>query len=160
MRGPDILKDLETSYDHLGRVRVLPELCIKEDERIFVIGDAAIVSDGEKNLPGTAPVAIQEAAHVCKTIKAHLAGRKRGAFKYFDRGMLATIGKKLAIARIGRLELSGHLAWVTWSLVHILYLITFRNKVLVFINWIYYYFTGGRGARIIHSKDYRGDGFE
>ncbi|KKL86111.1 hypothetical protein LCGC14_1948020, partial [marine sediment metagenome] len=86
-------------------------------------------------------------------IKGNATGGRGKAFKYIDKGMLATIGRKLAIARIGRFELSGYPAWIAWSFVHILYLICFRNRVFVFINWIYYYFTGARGARIIHTKD-------
>lgn len=152
MRAPEILKDLDTSLDPMGRVLVRPDLTIEEDERIFVIGDAASVSGAEGNLPGTAPVAIQEGAHACRMIKEHDTGKRRRAFRYSDRGMLATIGKKLAIAQIGRLELSGNFAWIAWSLVHILYLICFRNRVFVFIHWSYYYFFGERGARIIHSK--------
>ncbi len=153
MRAPEILKGLQSSLDPMGRVLVRPDLSIEEDERVFVVGDAASVSGGEGTLPGTAPVALQEAAHVCRIIKDHGTGRGRKAFKYSDKGMLATIGKKLAIARIGRLELSGYLAWIAWSFVHILYLISFRNRIFVFIHWSYIYFTGERGARIIHMRD-------
>ena len=152
MKAPETLKSLDTRLHASGRVMVRPDLSIHEDERIFVIGDASSVEGAEGPLPGTAPVAIQEAAHVCGIIKNRMESRRRGDFSYLDKGMLATIGKKLAIARIGKFEFSGFLAWVLWSFVHILYLICFKNRIAVFISWVYYYFTGKRGARIIHSN--------
>lgn len=152
IKAPGILRSLETQLDESGRVVVTPDLSIHEDGRIFVVGDASSVKGRDGALPGTAPVAIQEAAHVCGIIRNHPTGDKRRPFRYVDKGMLATIGHKLAIARIGRFELSGFIAWILWSFVHILFLICFKNRIAVFINWTYYYFTGKRGARIIHSK--------
>lgn len=158
-RGSPLLRTLDIPLDEDGRAVVGSDLSIPGDERVFVTGDAAAVfSEDGVRLPGVAPVAIQQAGYLGKVISRDIPQARRRPFRYLDKGMLATIGKKLAVARIGRLEFSGMLAWVLWSVLHILYLIVFRNKVIVFINWVYSYVTGKRVARIISSHDdCRGD---
>ena len=152
-RAPSLTKTLEVPLDNSGRVIVGSDLGVPGDERVFVIGDAASFSleDGT-TLPGVAPVAIQQAAYLGNVIERDICFSERKPFRYYDRGMLATIGKRLAVARIGRFEFSGMLAWGLWSLLHIFYLIVFRNKVVVFINWAYSYVTGKRAARIISGR--------
>jgi len=153
-RGAGLLRTLDTPLDENGRALVGGDLSIPGDERVFVIGDAAAVLSGDGTiLPGVAPVAIQQAGYLGKVIARDIPQAGRKAFRYLDKGMLATIGKRLAVARIGRFEFSGMLAWVLWSVLHIFYLIVFRNKVIVFINWVYSYVTGKRAARIISGRD-------
>lgn len=146
-RAPGMLESLEVELDRMGRVRVEEDLSAPGQPDIFVIGDAACFPGPEgKPLPGIAPVAIQQARHVSRI----LTGRgERPAFRYRDKGVLATIGKSMGIARIGRVEFNGFLAWVAWLVVHLLFIILFRNKAVIFINWVYNYFTGRRGARVV-----------
>jgi NADH:quinone reductase (non-electrogenic) len=136
--------------DRHGRVLVEPDLSIPGHREVFVIGDLATLKDKDgKPLPGVAPVAIQEGKWVARQIAADMAGRARGQFKYFDKGSLATIGRAAAIAQIGKVHLSGLLAWLTWLFVHIMYLIGFRNRVLVIMQWAWSYFTFQRSAWLI-----------
>ncbi|MBS0648209.1 MAG: NAD(P)/FAD-dependent oxidoreductase [Verrucomicrobia bacterium] len=148
-----LLKTLGVPLDRQGRVLVEPDLSVPGYPEIFVIGDAAAAmgKDG-KTLPGVAPVAIQEGKYVASLIKKQLPKEKRPPFKYFDKGSLATIGKGKAIAWVGKLQLSGILAWLMWCFVHIAYLIGFRNRISVMIEWFVFYLTGQRGARLIYSS--------
>ena len=103
-----------------------------------------------KPLPGVAPVAMQMGAYVARVIQARLKGRQPpGPFRYRDRGSMATIGRNHAVADLGWVRLSGHLAWLAWLFVHLLYLIAFENRVLVLFQWAWNYFTRGRAARLI-----------
>lgn len=145
-----LLKTLDVPLDRAGRVIVGPDLTIPDHPEIFVIGDAAhLVGKEGKPLPGVAPVAIQEGRYVAKLIKNAIPKEKRQPFIYFDKGNLATIGKAKAIATIGKLQISGFLAWLMWAFVHIIYLIGFRNRIGVMIEWATTMFTGERGVRII-----------
>jgi NADH dehydrogenase len=148
-----LLKTLGVPLDRQGRVLVEPDLSVPGYPEIFVIGDAAAAmgKDG-KPLPGVAPVAIQEGKYVASLIKKQLPKEQRPPFKYFDKGSLATIGKGKAIAWVGKLQLSGILAWLMWCFVHIAYLIGFRNRISVMIEWFVFYLTGQRGARLIYSS--------
>jgi NADH dehydrogenase len=148
-----LLKTLDVPLDGAGRVLVEPDLTIPGHPEIFVIGDAAATmgKDG-KPVPGVAPVAIQEGKYVASIIKKQLPKEKRSPFVYFDKGSLATIGKGKAIAWVGKLQLSGILAWFMWCFVHIAYLIGFRNRLSVMIEWFIFYLTGQRGARLIYSS--------
>jgi len=141
---------LGVPVDRAGRVFVQPDLSLPGHPEVFVIGDLASLQgkDG-KPLPGVAPVAIQQGKAVARTIVGDLHGKPREAFHYFDKGSLATIGRSAAVAQIGKLHLSGAIAWLTWLFVHIMYLIGFRNRVLVMIQWAWSYFTYDRGARLI-----------
>jgi NADH dehydrogenase len=136
--------------DRHGRVLVEPDLSIPGHREIFVIGDLATMKDEHgKQLPGVAPVAIQEGKFAAHQIANDMAGRARGKFHYFDKGSLATIGRAAAIAQIGKVHLSGFIAWLTWLFVHIMYLIGFRNRLIVIVQWAWSYFTYERAAWLI-----------
>lgn len=151
-------KKLGVPVDRAGRVNVQPDLSIAGHPEVFVIGDLAALKDASgKMLPGVAPVAILEGRYVAKLIRREIEfgenphGRSahREAFHYWDKGSLATIGRAAAVAQFGRIHISGFMAWLAWLFVHILFLIGFRNRVLVFIQWAWSYFTYERGARLI-----------
>jgi NADH dehydrogenase len=142
---------LGAGHDRAGRVRVGPDLTVPDHPEIFCIGDTSLAEDAEgKPLPGLAPVAKQQGAYVARTIRARLAGQPApGPFRYRDYGTLATIGRRAAVADFGWLQLSGTLAWLLWGLVHISFLIGFRNRLVVLIDWIWSYVTFQSGARLI-----------
>jgi len=143
-------KKLGVPCDRAGRVLVEPDLSVPGHPEVFVIGDLASLKDADgKMLPGVAPVAIQEGKFVAQLIHRELAGKPRQALKYWDKGSLATIGRAAAVAQFSKLHISGFLAWLSWLFVHIFFLIGFRNRVLVFIQWAWSYFTYERGARLI-----------
>jgi NADH:quinone reductase (non-electrogenic) len=141
---------LGAEHDRAGRVVVKPDLSVPKHPDIFVIGDVAAVagSDG-KPLPGVAPVAKQQGAYVAKLLMARAKGRMLPAFRYRDFGSMATIGRKHAIAQIGRLKVNGFVAWLLWSVAHIYFLIGFRNRLAVALNWAWNYLTFQRGTRLI-----------
>src|SRR6266508_4251585 len=136
--------------DSAGRVTVAPDLSVPGHPDIFVIGDVALAAgeDG-KPLPGVAPVAKQQGQYVAKALIARARGKTLPPFRYRDYGTLATIGRKRAVAQLGRVKLSGFLAWVLWSVAHIYYLIGFRNRLVVAMNWAWSYLTFQRGTRLI-----------
>ncbi len=141
--------------DRAGRVTVDPDLTLPGHAEVFAIGDMVRVRDsnGEaKLLPGVAPVAMQQGRHVAHVIRAQLAGDPHEAFRYRDKGNLATIGRAAAVADIHGLRLSGFLAWTTWLLVHLWYLIGFQNRLLVLVRWSVSFLTHGRGARLIGTR--------
>jgi NADH dehydrogenase len=144
---------LGVPVDHAGRVFVEPDLSIPQHRNVFVIGDLANMKDEHgKPLPGVAPVAMQQGKFVGRQIAADLAGRPREKFHYFDKGSLATIGRAAAIAQFGKLHISGVLAWFTWLFVHIMFLIGFRNRIIVMLQWAWSYLTYQRGARLITDE--------
>ena len=148
-------KKLGVAVDRAGRVPVQPDLSLAGHPEIFVIGDLAEAKDEHGNmLPGVAPVAIQEGKFVAKIIRQELESKRathspRPPFHYWDKGSLATIGRAAGIAQFGKIHISGFLAWLSWLFVHILFLIGFRNRLLVFIQWAWSYVTYERGARLI-----------
>ena len=145
-----LLKSLDTPLDRVGRAIVEPDCTIPGHPEVFVLGDAAVFNHQEGGaLPGICPVAIQMGEYTARTIAGDLAGRPRRAFKYWDKGQLAVVGRGRAVADIWRLHFGGFIAWLTWIFVHIFFLIGFRNRVLVMIQWAWSYFTYGVGARII-----------
>jgi NADH dehydrogenase len=145
-----LIKSLETETDKTGRAIVNDDLSLKENEKIFIIGDAAAVKDGEGNyLAAIAPVAIQQGRYVAKIIAKNLADESRKKFRYNDRGTLATIGKAKAVGVVKGFNLSGWIAWLAWSFIHILYLIGFRNRLRVMVEWVWYYITNRPGIRLI-----------
>src|ERR1035437_277335 len=150
-----LLKTLNVPLDKSGRVIAERDLTIKNYPEIFVIGDAAVVKDEKGNyLPGVAQVAIQQGKFVAKMIMGSSGINKNEVFKYRDRGTLATIGRAKAVALIKGYKFTGLIAWLLWAFVHILFLIGFRNKALVIIEWIWYYFSLKPGIRlIIQRKD-------
>ncbi len=146
-------RSLGAPTDRNGRVMVEPDLSIPSHREVFVIGDLATLNDEHgKPLPGVAPVAMQEGNFVGRQIKADLEGRARAPFHYFDKGSLATIGRAAAIAQFGKIHLSGFIAWLSWLFIHILFLIGFRNRILVMIQWAWSYLTFQRGARLITEE--------
>ena len=147
---------LGAPIDRAGRVLVEPDLSLPGHPEVFVIGDlAALKDEHSKMLPGVAPVAIQEGRFVAKVIREEINSQTRPpAFHYWDKGSLATIGRAAAVAQFGRIHISGFIAWLSWLFVHILFLIGFRNRLLVFIQWAWSYVTYERGARLITGSTY------
>jgi NADH dehydrogenase len=136
--------------DKPGRVKVGRDLTVPHHPEIFVIGDLALAEDEDGNaLPGVAPVAMQQGRYVAATIRKRQAGQETPPFHYTDKGSLATIGRSAAVADMRGLRFSGWLAWFLWLVVHLAYLVGFQNRVLVFIQWAWHYFTRNRGARLI-----------
>jgi NADH dehydrogenase len=141
---------LEVESDRVGRVRVEADLSVPGHGNIFVIGDAAAAADAAgKPLPGVALVAKQQGWYVANLLIARAEGRALPAFRYRDFGSMATIGRKRAVAQLGRLKVSGLAAWLLWSLAHVYFLIGFRNRSAVAMNWAWNYATFQRGTRLI-----------
>jgi NADH dehydrogenase len=147
-----LAKKLNVPLDRAGRVRVEPDLSLPSHPEVFALGDlASIMQEDGKPVPGVAPAAMQMARHVAGMLTAELDGKSpaRTAFRYHNKGNLATIGRSAGVAVIGKLKFDGVPAWLAWLLVHLVFLIGFRNKLVVLISWTYSYFTYKRGARII-----------
>jgi NADH dehydrogenase len=139
--------------DKKGHVIVKGDCSLPGHPETFVIGDLAHFEQDGKPLPGVAQTAMQQGAYVAKLIRARLRGETLPAFRYRDKGNLAVIGRASAVAEIGSLHMSGLLAWLTWLFVHLMYLVEFSNRVLVFIQWGFLYLTFNRGARLITGPD-------
>jgi len=147
-------RKLGVPVDRAGRVLIQPDLSITGHPEVFVIGDLAALNDENgKLLPGVAQVAIQQGNWVAETIARDLENQPRRNFHYHDKGSLATIGRAAAVAQFGKFELSGYFAWLAWLFIHILFLIGFRNRLLVMIQWAWSYLTYERGARLITGSD-------
>jgi NADH dehydrogenase len=149
-----LTRKLGVELDRSGRVKVNPDLSLPGHPEVFAIGDLALVlQENGEPVPGVSPAAMQMAGHVARIIGDELdlgPGRApRPPFRYWDRGTMATIGRSAAVAWIGRLHFSGLFAWLAWLLVHLIFLIGFRNKLAVLLQWAYSYFAYKRGARII-----------
>lgn len=154
MRGSSLLKTLDVPVDRIGRVIVEPDCSIPGHPEIFVVGDAAHFEDPDQGtLPGVAQTAMQMGRYVARTIAGDLRGQARAAFKYFDKGQLAVIGRGQAVAEIWKLRFSGFIAWFIWAFIHIAFLIGFRNRVLVMLQWAWSYFNYERGARLITGTE-------
>jgi NADH dehydrogenase len=148
-----LTKKLGVELDRAGRVKVLPDLSVPGFPNAFVIGDmATVVSDG-KPVPGVSPAAMQMARHVAEIIRDDIESplplERRPAFKYWDKGTMATIGRSRAVAKVGEFEFTGYPAWLAWLFIHLIFLVGFRNKISVLFNWFYSYLTYKRGSRII-----------
>jgi NADH dehydrogenase len=149
MAGP-LTRSLGVPLDRAGRVIVEPDCTVPGHPEIFVLGDVAAFPDPRFGyLPGICPVAIQMGRYAARTIAGDLAHRPRRPFTYWDKGQLAVIGRAHAVADIWRLQFGGFLAWLIWIFVHIFFLIGFRNRVMVMLEWGWSYFTYQRGARLI-----------
>jgi NADH dehydrogenase len=136
--------------DRAGRVIVEPDLTIAGHSEIRVIGDLSVFTHQTGSpLPGVAPVAMQQGRYVALAIRKKLRGEAMSPFKYFNKGNLATIGRNRAVADFGFLRVAGFLAWFLWVFVHLMYLVEFQNRLLVFVEWVYDYITRNRGARLI-----------
>jgi NADH dehydrogenase len=131
---------------------VQPDLSVPGHPEVFVVGDLAALQQGGNPLPGVAPVAIQEGRYAAAAILRRVRGEPVAPFHYRDRGTLATIGRAAAVAERGRVRLGGLLAWLLWLLVHIVWLIGFRNRFLVLAEWAWTYLRYERGARLITGE--------
>ncbi len=152
--GKAIAEKTGTECDRAGRVIVEPNLSLKGYPNIYVIGDLAhFAHQTGKPLPGVAPVAMQEGQYVATSIKQQIKGNTLPQFNYIDYGNLAVIGQHSAVVDLGFMKLTGFVAWLFWSLIHIYYLVEFDNKLVVMIQWIWNYFTRNRGARLITATD-------
>ena len=158
VRARSLSEKLGVQLDRTGRVIVQDDCSIPGHPCAFAIGDVArfVPADASEPLPGIAPVAIQMGRFVARTIVRSSRREPREMFRYVDKGIMATIGRSRAVVQVGRLALSGALAWLTWTFVHILYLIGFRNRLVVMIDWAWAYFTYGRGARLITGAPWIG----
>ena len=145
---------LSAETDRAGRIPVGNDCSLPQHPEVFIIGDLALFKDEHGNpLPGVAQVAIQQGRAAAKNIGRELKGQPRESFHYKDLGSLATIGRAAAVADIFGIHLSGLVAWLVWLFIHILWLIGFRNRVLVMVNWIWSYFAWQRGPRLITERD-------
>ena len=148
-------RQLNLPTDQAGRVKVQPDLSLKQNPRVFVAGDQAHVEQNGQVLPGTAPVAMQQGRHLATTIQRDIAGQQRPLFRFVDKGQMATIGRSRAITETGRWKLSGFFAWLVWLVVHIYYLTGFRRRLFVVMSWAWSHLTYHRGARLIVEKEWR-----
>jgi NADH dehydrogenase len=141
---------LGAAHDRAGRVLVRPDLSVPDHPEVFVIGDAAAVHDDNgEPVPGVAPAAKQMGHYVGRLIAARLAGKSLPPFRYRNLGELATIGRRAAVVKFGRLHLKGFIGWLFWSLAHIYFLIGVKNRFIVAFTWLWDYLTFQRGARLI-----------
>jgi NADH dehydrogenase len=147
-----LARSLGVPLDRAGRVLVEPDLSFRGRPDVFVVGDLMHVEQAGALVPGVAPAALQAGEHAARTIIRSIRGEPRRPFHYWDKGSLATIGRAAAVAQIGKLRLSGFVAWLMWLLIHIVFLIGFRNRVLVLLQWAWSYLTYDRGARLITAR--------
>ena len=147
-----LAKSVDAPLDKAGRVRVTPALTVPGDPDVYVVGDLASLEQDGKLVPGVAQAAIQEGKHAARNIERSLRGAAPLPFRYVDKGSMATIGKGAAIAEIGSMKLDGFMAWLAWLAVHVLFLIGFRNRLVVLSEWAWFYLTHERGARLITGE--------
>jgi NADH dehydrogenase len=150
-----LARSLGVPLDRVGRVVVEPDLSVPGHPEVFVAGDLAMVMQASQPVPGVAPAANQEGSHAAHNVRRSLADEPTRPFHYVDKGNLATIGRAKAVAAFGRFCFGGFVAWLLWAFVHILYLVGFRNRVSVLLQWAYAYFTYQRGVRLITGQDTR-----
>jgi NADH dehydrogenase len=147
-----LTRSLHAPLDRAGRVRVEPDLSVPGHPEIFAIGDAAVVEQDGRQVPGVAQGAMQMGTAAARNIARDLAGVSRRPFRYRNKGDMATIGRRRAIADLGWVRVTGFFAWLLWLFIHILYLAGFRNRVSVLIEWAYAYFTYQRGSRVLTEQ--------
>lgn len=146
-------KQLGGETDRAGRVSITPELTVPGHPNLFVIGDlSSFTHQGGKPLPGVSPVAMQQGRHAARNILAGIKGEPMTPFRYLDKGSMATIGRHAAVADIRGFRINGYPAWLAWLFVHLIFLIGFRNRVLVFLQWAWSYLNYYRGARLITGR--------
>jgi NADH dehydrogenase len=156
VQGSPLAASLGAELDRAGRVRVSAELSVPGRPELFVVGDLASVRQDGHGVPGVAPAAMQMGTHAARNVARALRGEPPLPFLYRDKGSLATVGRRRAVAVVGALRLSGIVAWLAWLGVHIFFLIGFRNRLIVLFDWAWAYFTYDRGARLIVGRG-RGD---
>jgi NADH dehydrogenase len=153
-----VTQTLGADIDRAGRLKVLPDLSLPRHPEVFAVGDLATLTDVKGVVvPGVAQGAIQGGAHVAKLLAYDIAvgprvPEEREPFAYNDKGNMAAIGRSAAVAEIGKLHLSGFPAWMMWLSIHLVFLVGMRNRIAVFLQWIYAYFTYRRGARIVMGE--------
>ena len=159
VRATRLAAQIGADHDRNGRVMVQKDCSIPGHPNVFAIGDMAHYEEIDDKgvahlLPGVSPVAMQQARYVAKIIRAEVQeGRtERATFRYFDKGSMATIGRSRAIAKAGKIEMSGFVAWLAWLFVHLWFLVGFKNRFVVFFNWVWQYFAFKRGARVIMGR--------
>ncbi|MFP5247356.1 MAG: NAD(P)/FAD-dependent oxidoreductase, partial [Thermoanaerobaculia bacterium] len=153
VQASPLAKTLGVPLDRAGRVLVTPELTIPGHPEVFVLGDLAALQQRDGSfVPGVAPAAIQEGQHTGRNLERAVAGQPLRPFKYRDKGSLATIGRAAAVADFGKVRFGGFLAWMAWLVIHIFFLIGFRNRFLVITQWAWAYQTYQRGARLITGR--------
>lgn len=156
VKASTLNQSLNVNLDRSGRVIINKDLTLPGFPHTFIIGDQSHFSINEKtSLPGLAPVAIQQGEHAAKNIVRLEQGQLPSPFVYFDKGQMATIGTKLAVMQFKGIESRGFIAWVSWLLVHIMYLIGFKNRVIVMFQWFWSYITFKRGTRLIMNRDWK-----
>jgi len=153
--GRALAERTRTETERNGRIKVTPQLTVPNYSDIFVVGDlAAAVDEKGKPLPGVAQVAMQGGVYAAKSIRARIAGKPElPPFHYFNKGDMAVIGRAAAIANIFGFQVSGLLAWLVWLFIHLMYIVEFQSRVVVFIQWGFEYLTFSRGARLITGVD-------
>ena len=153
VQASPLAKSLGVPLDRAGRVLVEPDLTIPGHKDVFVLGDLAAAKQADGSfVPGVAPAAIQAGQHTAMNLERAVAGQPLRPFKYRDKGSLATIGRAAAVADFGKVRFGGFFAWMAWLLIHIFFLIGFRNRFLVITQWAWAYFTYQRGARLITGR--------
>ena len=159
-----VTRSLGVPIDRSGRIQVRPDLSLPGHDEVFAIGDIAVLTDAKgQRVPGVCPAAIQMGRHVARLLRnevrhaeKYLTPLPRPAFAYFDKGNMATIGRNAAVAETSFMKARGFVAWMMWLFIHLLFLVGFRNRLFVFMQWVYSYFTWQRGARIIMRKEEEG----
>lgn len=149
VQASPVLGAFDAPLDRAGRLLVEPDLTVPGHPDVFVLGDAAHFEQDGKQIPGVAPAAMQMGAHAAKTIRRRLKGKNHGPFRYRDKGSMATIGRASAVAELGRFRLRGFFAWLTWLFVHLLFLVGFRSRIVVLINWAWAYVGYRPAARVL-----------
>jgi NADH dehydrogenase len=147
--GKVLEKRAAATLNRRGQINVAPDLTIPGHPEIFVIGDLAHLDQDGKSLPGVAPVAMQQGRYAARSVVERLRGVTPAPFRYHDKGSLAVIGRAAGVADFGKLRFHGLIAWLLWLFVHLMYLVQFRNRVIVFIRWGFQYLSFDRGARLI-----------
>ncbi len=150
--GRPLAEALGAEIDNSGRVHVSSDLSIPNHPEIFVIGDLAWCDQAGQRLPGTCPVAMQQGWYTADVIGARLTGKATPPFRYNDKGTMATIGRNKAVVDLGWIRFGGTFAWLTWLFIHLLYLVSYRSRILVAIQWAFQYFSFNRSARIITEQ--------
>lgn len=152
VRATALTQKLGLPIDRAGRVQIQPDLTVPGYSNVFAIGDMTYLEQDGKPLPGVSPVAMQMGRQVAQNIQRALLQQPYDAFRYVDKGSMATIGRNAAIAELGKVRLSGFPAWMAWLVVHLFFLIGFRNRIAAVFNWAWMYFTYQRGARLITGR--------
>jgi len=155
VRGSSLARSLDAPLDKSGKVLVNRDLTVDDSREVYVAGDLVSFEQDGKLVPGVAPAAIQQGKHAAKNILRAISGQPLAEFRYFDKGSLATIGRGAGVADLGRVRLSGVIAWLAWLFIHIFFLIGFRNRFLVMFQWAWSYVTYQRGARLITTDRHK-----